>query len=144
VVLARILLRRGGDVRLAFRACCDRNQRGLRSLAAAPRRAFRDLLAERARVVVLLRARTAYRALSVSRDGPIGGARQARHAGDLPADAHIRIESDDAAAAIAGRARLVELEAVGHARIEEDLDRRKRNDQPLGNAVEGELHLEAG
>ena len=38
---------------------------------------------------------------------------------------------------------VVELQAIGDARVEEHLDRGERHDQPLGNAVEGELHLEA-
>ena len=38
---------------------------------------------------------------------------------------------------------LVELQAVGHARIEEHLDRGEGDHEPLGDAVERQLHLEA-
>ena len=41
-------------------------------------------------------------------------------------------------------AEVVELQAVGDARVEEHLDGVKGHDQALGNAVEGELHLEEG
>src|SRR5690606_25694275 len=51
--------------------------------------------------------------------------------------------ANDAAAAIACGTCLVELEAIGHARIEENFDGGKGNDQPLRDAVECQLHLEA-
>src|SRR6185295_2518202 len=39
--------------------------------------------------------------------------------------------------------RILELQAVAHARIEEHADRRERNDEALGDAVERQFHFEA-
>src|SRR5690606_20999286 len=138
--------RRGAAV-LTLGTRWDRYQGGVRALCrldAAFGMAFAQvLLAARSSLVILVRARAARRTLPIASRRAWCGPPEPWYAGDLSRDAGLVVDANDAAAAIACGACLVELKAIRHARIEEDLDGGKGNDQPLGDAVECQLHLEA-